>query len=99
MGHDVMSRNDDQKAPHAGDAWVDDKRAEFKVPRGLNTNQLSKHLKKADREQRVDVVYVDLRPVGMDEDGVNDALRQWNPQGTVQRVVFIGRDYVVDHEV
>ncbi|MFG2949828.1 DUF4279 domain-containing protein [Streptomyces adustus] len=45
------------------------------------------------------VLPVDLRPVGTDEDGVNDALRQSNPKGTVQRVVFIGRDYVVDHEV
>ncbi|MFJ4696498.1 RHS repeat domain-containing protein [Streptomyces sp. NPDC088766] len=98
MGHEVMSRNDDQLPPHAGDAWVDDKRADFKSMTSHRSDGLKKHLQKADRDQQVDVAYVDLRPGGMSEDTARDGLRQFSHKGYLQRVVIIGRDFVIEED-
>ncbi|MET9967956.1 RHS repeat-associated core domain-containing protein [Streptomyces sp. NPDC006356] len=100
-GHEVMSRNDDQLPPHAGDAWVDDKRAEFKAMTSLRSDGLKNHLKKADRDQQVDMAVVDLRPGGMSEDAAEDGIRQFKrgAQGNVQRIIIFGRDYMIDEEL
>ncbi|MFI9469855.1 hypothetical protein ACIHBQ_20545 [Streptomyces sp. NPDC052492] len=52
MGHGVMSRNDDQGPPHAGDAWVDDKRTDFK---SLNSDKMTRvrdALRSSERQQK-----------------------------------------------
>ncbi|MFG2950464.1 RHS repeat-associated core domain-containing protein [Streptomyces adustus] len=100
-GHQVMSRNDDQLAPHAGDAWVDDKRADFKAMSSRRSDGLRDHLKKADRKQQVDLAVVDLRPGGMSKDDAEDGLRQFSrgSTGHVQRVIVFGRGYMIEYDV
>jgi hypothetical protein len=61
-GKSVMSRNDRQPNPHRGDAWVDDKRADFKAMKSRRADGLRDHLKKADVHQQVELAVIDLRP-------------------------------------
>ncbi|MFD6425669.1 hypothetical protein [Streptomyces sp. NPDC060198] len=96
MGHEVMSRNDDQHPPHAGDAWVDDKRAEFKVQSSTSRERLKKHIKHADRDQQVEVVYVDLRPSGMSQGDAESITNHYSSYETLERIVVIGKDWVID---
>jgi hypothetical protein len=100
LGYDVMSRNDRQAAPHAGDAWVDDKRTEFKSMTSHRDDGLRDHLKKADRKQQVEWAVVDVRPGGMSQGAAQKGLNAFldgNRAGHVQRVLIFGRDYVIDH--
>ncbi|MFP1624145.1 RHS repeat-associated core domain-containing protein [Streptomyces sp. 5K101] len=93
-GHEVMSRNDDQLAPHAGDAWVDGKRTEFKAMKSTRDDGLRNHLKKADRKQEVEMAVVDLRPGGMSKEvalkGYDDFARS---NRNIRKVVIYGRGY------
>ncbi|SDJ77558.1 RHS repeat-associated core domain-containing protein [Streptomyces indicus] len=101
-GHKVMSRNDRQKPPHAGDAWVDEMRADFKEMKSLRSDGLRDHLKKADQKQKVDMVVIDLRKGGMDEDDAWDGIRQFTrsraPEN-VQKVVIYGRGYMIEEDL
>lgn len=99
-GHNVMSRNDDQLAPHAGDAWVDDKRADFKAMTSTRDDGLRDHLKKADRKQQVDLAVIDLRKGGMDEKTANKGIDDFKRSNThIQRVIVFGRGYMLDLDV
>ncbi|MEV8092502.1 RHS repeat-associated core domain-containing protein [Streptomyces nigra] len=100
MGHEVMSRNDDQRPPHAGDAWVDDKRADFK---SLNSDKMTRvrdALRSSEKQQKVDLVVIDTRQSGTSEEAAREGFRQFNKPGRVmQRVIIFGRDYIVDENV
>ncbi|RSS45073.1 RHS repeat-associated core domain-containing protein [Streptomyces sp. WAC08241] len=99
-GHSVMSRNDDQLAPHAGDAWVDDKRADFKAMSSKRDDGLRDHLKKADRKQQVDLAVIDLRAGGMDERTANKGIDDFKRSNThIQRVIVFGRGYMLDLDI
>lgn len=45
-----------------------------------------------------DVAYVGLRTGGMSEDTAKDGLRQFSYKGYLERVVIIGRDFVIDED-
>ncbi|MFF8975160.1 hypothetical protein [Streptomyces sp. NPDC014995] len=92
------ARNDSRPNPSRGDAWVDDKQADFESMTSHRSDGLKKHLEKADRHQQVDVAYVDLRPGGMSEDTARDGLSQFSHKGRLERVVIIGRDFVIDED-
>ncbi|MEV7020429.1 hypothetical protein [Streptomyces sp. NPDC093991] len=101
-GKSVMSRNDRQSNPHRGDAWVDDKRADFKAMKSRRADGLKDHLRKADVEQQVELAVVDLRPGGMDEDGARDGLRMFRnstSRGNIQRVIVFGRGYAIEYDL
>ncbi|MFJ6930664.1 hypothetical protein ACIQUP_25595 [Streptomyces nigra] len=95
-----MSRNDDQRPPHAGDAWVDDKRADFK---SLNSDKMTRvrdALRSSEKQQKVDLVVIDTRQSGTSEEAAREGFRQFNKPGRVmQRVIIFGRDYIVDENV
>lgn len=96
-----MSRNDRQPNPHSGDAWVDDKRADFKAMKSQRADGLRDHLKKDDGHQQVELAVIDLRPGGMEEKVARDGLRWFknsSSRGNIQRVIVFGRGYAIDYE-
>jgi RHS repeat-associated protein len=100
-GKSVMSRNDRQPNPHRGDAWVDDKRADFKAMKSRRADGLRDHLKKADVHQQVEIAVIDLRPGGMEEKDARDGLRWFRnstSRGNIQRVIVFGRGYAIDYD-
>lgn len=103
QGHKVTSRNDQQPgaAPeHKGDAWVDGKRTDFKAMKSLRTDGLRDHLKKADRDQQVEMAVVDLRPGGMEEDDAEDGFDQFARSNTnIRKVVIYGRNYMLEYNL
>ncbi|MFF8975157.1 RHS repeat-associated core domain-containing protein [Streptomyces sp. NPDC014995] len=101
-GKSVMSRNDRQSNPHRGDAWVDDKRADFKAMKSRRADGIKDHLKKADVDQQVELAVVDLRPGGMEEDDARDGLRMFRnstSRGNIQRVIVFGRGYAIEYDL
>ncbi|WP_405516597.1 RHS repeat-associated core domain-containing protein [Streptomyces canus] len=99
-GHEVMSRNDDQAPPHAGDAWVDDKRADFKSLKSDKMARMRDALRDSEKKQKTDLVVIDTRKSGTSEDDAREAIRQFNKPGRVmQRVIVFGRDYMLDEEI
>jgi RHS repeat-associated protein len=99
-GHKVMSRNDDQTAPHAGDAWVDDMRADFKSLKSKTMYRLRDALRHSERQQEVDLVVIDARKSGTSEEDAIEGVRQFNKPGRVmQRVIVFGRDYILDKRI
>lgn len=95
-----MSRNDDQLPPHAGDAWVDDKRADFKSVNSDEMARMRDALRSSERQQKTDLVVIDTRKSGTSEDDAREAFRQFNKPGRVmQRVIDFGRDHMLDVEV
>ncbi|EHN79802.1 hypothetical protein SMCF_635 [Streptomyces coelicoflavus ZG0656] len=99
-GHKVMSRNDDQRPPHAGDAWVDDMRADFKSLKSDKMARMRDALRSSEKQQQTDLVVIDTRKSGTSEDDAREAFRQFNKPGRVmQRVIVFGRDYMLNMEV
>ncbi|MFI8186485.1 RHS repeat-associated core domain-containing protein [Actinacidiphila glaucinigra] len=99
-GHRVMSRNDDQQEPHAGDAWVDDQRADFKALSSDKSNRIRDALRDAEKKQKVDLVVIDTRPGGMSEETARAGFNEFNRGGrTMQRVIVFGRGYMLDLDV
>jgi RHS repeat-associated protein len=99
-GHKVMSRNDDQSPPHAGDAWVDDMRADFKSLNSDKMNRLRDALRDSEKKQKTDLVVIDTRKSGTGEEDAMEAFRQFNkPARVMQRVIIFGRDYILDKRV
>ncbi|MEV8092528.1 hypothetical protein [Streptomyces nigra] len=101
-GKSLMARNDRQSNPNRGDAWVDDKRADFKAMKSRRADGLNDHLKKADVDQQVEFAVVDLRPGGMDEKGARDGLRMFRnstSRGNIQRVIVFGRGYAIEYDL
>jgi RHS repeat-associated protein len=99
-GHKVMSRNDDQSPPHAGDAWVDDMRADFKALSSNKMTRLRDALRDSEKKQKTDLVVIDTRKSGTSQEDAVEAFRQFNKPGRVmQRVIVFGQDYILDKEV
>ncbi|WP_108987535.1 hypothetical protein [Streptomyces coelicoflavus] len=95
-----MSRNDDQRPPHAGDAWVDDMRADFKSLKSDKMARMRDALRSSEKQQQTDLVVIDTRKSGTSEDDAREAFRQFNKPGRVmQRVIVFGRNYMLDMEV
>ncbi|MFI2430349.1 RHS repeat-associated core domain-containing protein [Streptomyces sp. NPDC018693] len=69
QGMKVMSRDD---TDGRGDAWVDEKRSEFKAP--TSRNAVQQRVKKA-HKQGVDAVFLDVRGTDLDKDTVEGAVR------------------------
>ncbi|MFK4687783.1 RHS repeat-associated core domain-containing protein [Streptomyces pristinaespiralis] len=99
-GHKVTSRNDRQEVPHKGDAWVDGKRTEFKEMKSVRDDGLRNHLKKADRQQKVEMAVVDLRRGGMSEESAIKGYDDFKRSNTnIRKVVIYGRGYMLEYDL